>query len=372
MGEYLPRPGPTIVGRKDEQDRLEALLGSVAQGNGAVALVSGEAGIGKTTLVRDLSREANERGWVVLQGGCYDLTTTPPYGPWAEVVRSYPAIGDSLPDLPDQIQRDGGIAGVGSQFLLFETLHEFFGEVSEHLPLLLVLEDLHWSDPASLELLRFLGRNSRERRMLLLVTYRDDELSPEHELARILPALVRESQPERLHLTALDSQAISEYIANRYDLESQDFSRLVDHLRERADGNPFFASEILQDLEDEQLLRRTGAGWQLGDIDTARVPALLRQVVNDRLARLRAETRAALQIAAVIGQEIRLGVWEAVSELDASDLDEVMTEALQAHLIEEAPSGTALQFRHALIREALYESLTLGRRRVWHRRLVKY
>jgi DNA-binding CsgD family transcriptional regulator len=358
-----------IAGRESELEMLHACFSRAEAGYGSLVLMSGEAGIGKTTLVRDLVHQAAERGWMVLQGGCYDLTSTPPYGPWIEIIRSYPVTSDGLPKLPDQIQHHGDIAGIGSQSVLFELFHEFFSAISKSLPLLLVLEDLHWSDPSSLDLLRFLGRNCEQRRILLLATYRDDELSLGHEFARTLPALVRESRPERLRLPPLDQRAIHEFIASRYDLDTEDLRKLSEHVWERADGNPFFASEILQGLEDDRLLQRMPDGWQLGDIERVRVPLLLRQVIDGRLSRLSPETRAALQIAAVIGQEIRLSIWREVSGLSGCDLDTVLAEASDVHLIGEIPAGTALQFRHALLREALYESLTLNQRRDWHRRV---
>lgn len=369
MGEQLQRPGPTIVGRKHEQDRLGALLDNVAQGNGTLALISGEAGIGKTTLVRDLIYQGEERGWIVLQGGCYDLTVTPPYGPWIEVTGSYDITADGLPEIPDQLRYQDGIAEIRSQTVLFELFHDFFVRISSQIPLLIVVEDLHWSDPASLELLRFLSRNCSGHPILVLATYRDDELSSEHDMSAILPSLVRESQPERLHLGPLDRASIRAFISDRYELQPDDLHRLVDHLADRADGNPFFTSEILQGLEEAQLLWPTDSGWRLGDLDSARVPPLLRQIIDVRLARIRPATHSALQVAAVIGQEIRVGIWSAVSGLTEIELDAVLPEALNALLIEETPGRTALQFRHALLREALYESLTLNHRRDLHRRV---
>ena len=369
MGDHLPRPDPTIVGRKHEQDRLGALLDSVEWGDGEVALVSGEAGIGKTTLVRDLVHRADQRGWVVLQGGCYDLTATPPYGPWIDIARSYDAATGGLPELPDQLRHTDGIPEISSQAVFFELFQDFFARISNQIPLLIVIEDLHWSDPASLEVLRFIGRNCANQSILVLATYRDDELSSAHELSTMLPSLVRESQPERLHLGPLDRASMRAFVADRYGLLRQDLDRLVDHLSDRADGNPFFASEILQGLEEEQLLWPVDSGWRLGDLDVARVPPLLRQVIDARLFRTRPATHSALQVAAVIGQEIRFGVWSDVAGLSAAELDAVLSEALEALLIEETPGRTTLQFRHALLREALYESLTLNHRRDLHRRV---
>ncbi len=334
-------------------------------------LVSGEAGIGKTTLVQGLIYEAEERNCLVLTGGCYDLTTTPPYGPWIEITRAYLAPDDSLPDLPDQFRQGGGMAGIDSQEELFELIRAFFAAVSSQRPLVLVLEDLHWADPASLEALRYLSRSLGDAEILLVVTYRDDEITRDHELYPLLPVLVRESRAQRIHLNPLDQQAIHELVECRYALSEPDVARLVAHLVARSEGNPFFAGEILQGLEEEQVLEASSEGWRLGLLEHVHVPALLRQVLDVRFSRLSSETRAALQIASVIGHTVPLLLWQEVGGFDSQAIDRVITEALETRMLEEVATADALQFHHALLREALYESLSFGQRRMVHLRIAE-
>ena len=365
MPVAIIRPQP-IIGREREQAQLRGLLDAAISGHGPLVLVSGEAGIGKTTLVNDLITSARDEGCLILAGGCYDLTTTPPYGPWTEALRRYQP-EDDQPPVPAWFSDPDAMGEVGSQRALFEQARRFFAGVADTHPLVLVLEDLHWSDGASLEALRHLARTLRETAILLVVTYREDELTRRHELYQLLPLLVRESQAHRIHLHQLDHANIEEMVSSRYDLEESDVERLVEHVAERSEGNPFFAGEILQGLEDERLLHLSSEGWSLGDLEQAQVPQLLRQVLDQRLVMLTPETLSTLQVAAVIGQNVPLDLWQEVTKLDASSFDQAIAEALETRILDEAPTADALAFRHALLREALYESLILNRRRVWHR-----
>ena len=261
------------------------------------------------------------------------------------------------------------MARVGSQTALFEETRRFFAAIAERQPLVIVLEDLHWADAASLEALRYLGRSLDQTAILFVVTYRDDELTRRHELYQLLPLIVRESQAHRIHLNQLDRDEVQELVASRYNLEASDIDQLSLHVVDRSEGNPFFAWEILQGLEDDQVLRRTDGRWTLGNLERARVPMLLRQTLDVRLSRLSADTRVALRVAAVIGHRTPIELWQAVMDLDDDEFEQAMTEALEARVLEETVHGDSLRFRHALLREALYESLTLSRRRAWHRKL---
>ena len=232
---------PELVGREREQRLLLDAVEQTIGGQGGLALVSGEAGIGKTTLVEDLLEQAAERGALVLSGGCYDLTTTPPYGPWVEILREYSSREserDELPALPDQLQVGGGMAGIDSQAALFDLVGRFLGGVAAVQPLVILLEDLHWSDPASLDLLRYLARTLGDDSALLIATYRDDEITREHPLFALLPALVREGRAQRLELQRIEPEAVRAIVRQRYRLGSEDETRLLGYLDDLAEGIP--------------------------------------------------------------------------------------------------------------------------------------
>lgn len=356
---------PRLFGRDGEQARLRRLLDAVVGGSGGLVLIGGEAGIGKTALATSIDREARRLGIPVWVGHCYELAATPPYGPWVDS-GIFAQHSEDVPNPPMLGEQPGAAS---SQAVLFERAQEFLAAVAEQHPLLLILEDLHWSDPASLELLRFVSRNLTGLRILLVVTYRDDEVTRQSPLYRLLPTLVRESGAHRIELRRLGEAAIGELVAAGYPLPEADERRLVSYLADLAGGNAFFTIELLRTLEEELVLHRDGEGWSLEDPGGIRMPSLLRQVIEGRLERLGGETRRLLAVAAVIGQEVPFGLWQAVDDADDERLAEAIGRSLEAHLMEEALGGERFRFVHALVRETLYAELLPPFRRRWHRRV---
>ncbi len=304
----FPAPRSTLVGREREQQRLSALLTAAANGRGHLALVGGEAGIGKSALVRGVAAEAGEFGFGVLIGHCYDLSVTPPYGPWRELLARIPS-DDDHPSIPSALSDDGD-PEPGGEAALFRQVLELLTSFSADKAAVVVLEDLHWADQASLDLLRFLARHLPELPVLLVATYRADEVTRRHPLARMLPMLVHEAPTERIELRQLDDQALAALIEDRYRLSNATEARLVSYLRRVAEGNPFYTHELLRSLEEEQVLSSGNDGWTLGNLERVRVPVFLQQVVDGRLARLGEAAREHLAVAAVIGQRVPLALWQ--------------------------------------------------------------
>ena len=361
-----PEPGLPIVGRQRELSQLREALDKSLQGQGQLVLIGGEAGIGKTTLVEAVANEAGERGFLVLRGGCYDLTTTPPYGPWVEITRDYPT-DKTLPGRPPQLQEGTGMEGVASRGMLFDLVGTFVTNVAAQRPLALILEDLHWSDAESLALLRHLARMIDGHSILMIATYRDDELTRRHQLFQLLPVLARESRASRVDLRSLPLEGLRELVTTRYALDSEATERLTTYLQERADGNPLFAEEMLRTLEAERILEEENGSWSLDDLSDAPVPPLIIQLIESRLIDLDPETQRLLEVAAVIGQDVPIDLWASISGADERSLSNAVSQAVSAHLIQEHPATFTLEFRHALIREALYSRLVLLDRRRWHR-----
>ena len=359
---------PLLAGREQEQALLGAALGHALAGRGSLVLIGGEAGIGKTALAEALGREATARGALALVGRCYDLSETPPYGPWRELFARRGSIVDP-PPVPAVFAPDETATPVTSQIAVFTQAEDFLTARAARQPLVILLDDLHWADPGSLDLLRVLGRHLADRPILVLATYRTDELSARHPLAALLPVLVREAAAARLDLRPLGEEAVRDLVRGRYRLADADATRLLAYLQQHAEGNPFYLGELLRALEEEDVFRRQAAGWALGDLARARLPTLLRQVIDGRVARLGGEARRLLTVAAVIGQEVALDVWQAVAEVAEDDLLDVVERAATAHLLEATTEGTGVRFVHALIREALYEGLLPPRRRAWHKRV---
>ncbi len=315
------------------------------------------------------SDRLEDAGALILTGGCYDLTTTPPYGPWVELVRSYPTSDEMLPPLPEPLREGSDIAGIGSQAELFELVRVFFAEVSLQRPLLLVLEDLHWSDPASLELLRYLARALHQFAVLIIITYREDELTRYHPLFQLLPLITRESDALRIELQRLNPAELRNLVLAR-GLPEADTNRLAAYLETRTSGNPLFATELLRALEIEGVLALDGRDMWLGELDEGYMPSIVVQVIEQRLARFGVEARQALEIAAIIGEEVPLELWEAVGKTQQHVLDAAIEQAFAIHVLDETANHQGVRFTHALIREVLYKGILLTRRRIWHQRVA--
>ncbi len=277
---------------------------------------------------------------------------------------------DAAP-LPVAFAKAGTVGAVSSQAALFQQVLDFLRLAAAQRPLVVLLDDQHWADAASLDLLRFLAREVAPLPALLLATYRADELTRHHPLYQLLPSLVREAHASRLDLRPLDTDGLRALVAARYPLPPADADRLVAYLRDRAEGNPFFTGELLRAMAEDGALRPGpgGDGWALGDPAAIGVPPLLRQVIDARLDRLGEAARGRLAVAAVVGQAVPLALWATVADTDEDGLLALIEQAAEARLLE--PTADGARFAHALIREALYEGTLPLRRRVLHRRAAE-
>jgi len=367
-----PAPPPPeairLAGRERELALLREKLAAAKQGKGGLVLIGGEAGIGKTTLAEATLRDAADAGCIVLEGHCFDLADTPPYGPWIDLFAHY-VPSPSSPPLPPAFAERGTVGVVSSQMALFVAVEDFLKALAARQPIVVLLDDLHWADPASLELLRFLARSVAGLPLLVLVTYRSDELTRKHPLYTLIPQLARESGSARIDLHSLDDDAVRTLITERYHLPDDATARLASYLQTRAEGNALFVGELLRSLEEASALRQEDDEWRLGDLAGVAIPALLRQVIDGRLARLGDESQRLLAVAAVIGHEVPLAVWATVGEVGEDDVLAVAEEGLDAHLLIEEESGVHVRFAHALIRESLFENIPAIRRRRIHRRV---
>lgn len=349
-------PRRSLVGRDAELAAIRSLLDDAADGRGSLVIVSGEAGIGKTTLVRDAVRAAETMGFQTFAGHCYDLEVTPPYGPWLELMQR----GDGVAETPSvtgrEVQRD---------------ILAFLAEVAGRTPAVVILEDLHWADQASIELLRVAGRQVESMPLVLIVTIRSTDLRQDQPLYLMLPHLIRESRTTRIRLRRLEREEVAALVGTRYTLPDDDCGRVAAYLHRYAEGNPFFTDELLNTLEAEGVIAQEGAGWRVGELAELPVPPLIHQVIDGHLERLTAEARGLLQIAAIIGGEVPVDLWQVVSGASDDDLADAIEQALEAQVLIELADRPALTFRHALIRKALYERLILLRRRRWHLRVAE-
>ncbi len=356
-----------LVGRQAEFGRLRALLRDAAAGRPVVALVSGDAGVGKTRLVTELSAEARDSGFAVLTGRCAELADTVPYLPLADALRDAaagsPASGplrDALaarPVLSRLLPDAGGVQPPGvdmpglAQQQLFGAVLGLLSELAETSPVLLVLEDLHWADRSTRDLITFLSRVLHRERLAIVVTYRTDDMHRRHPLRPVIAELTRLPSVTTVALGPLDGSAMAEHLTG---LSSQPLdAATLDSLITRAEGNAYYA---------EELLAAASAGGEL--------PARLADLLLARTERLSPAAQQVLRAAAVTGRRVDDELARQASGLAGPEYDEAVREAVAHQLL--VPDGEqGYAFRHALLREAIYGDLLPGERTRLHGRLAE-
>ena len=353
----LPSAFP-FVGRTDELSTLRGLLPR------GVALIGGEAGSGKSRLVREFARDAAVGSALVLYGAC-DGDVPAPYAPFVEALGQLERVLD-----PDELREALGTSGAELTRLLPDLpvratpvradpdterhrLHiavtDLLTEVSRRRPVLLVLEDAHWADVPTLSLLRHLGRAGGRARVLLLATFRETEAGD--ALSDALADLRRSEDVVRLRLEGLTGEEVAEFVRQASGGDGADLAQAISEL---TSGNPFLVCELWRSLADT------------GELGT---PESVREVVGQRLARLGPATSDLLELAATAGAEFDLETLGLAAEVPDAELLSALDEAVRSGMIEELPSRRlAYRFTHELFRRALYDRLTGLRRAELHLR----
>jgi ATP/maltotriose-dependent transcriptional regulator MalT len=358
-----------MVGRVAELAELELALRQAASGRPALVLVSGESGIGKTRLLAEFQRriEDDSGGPLVLRGEAVETGDGElPYGPLLGALRplvrerhavldelapdSRAQLGALLPGLQDGERRADG-NDPSAQLRLFEALLELLHRLSAHQPVVLVLEDMHWADRSTRAFVTFLARSVRRERVLIVVTYRSDELHRRHPLRPLLAELDRIEHTRRLELVPLDRDELSAALGDILGRPAD--AGLVDRLYVRAEGNPLFTEELLAASLDGR-----GAA-----------PQNLRDAFMLRIERLSPEAQRAARVIAV-GRSLTEALIAELCGLDHERLHEALREAVAAQVL--VPGGDEnLLFRHELLREAMYEDLLPGERSELHLALAR-
>jgi DNA-binding CsgD family transcriptional regulator/tetratricopeptide (TPR) repeat protein len=340
---------PAFIDRVEESQMLDAALERARSGAAPTVFVGGEAGIGKSRLVAEFARRAREHGARVLTGGCAPLGGAPlPFGPVVEILR---ALGDEeRASLPPELGGRGGQwqrldefeSGQGWVFaLLLGVLEEI------EAPLVVVLEDLHWADRSTLDLLALRVQTGRLPGCLVVGTYRSDELGPGSPLRLAFAELDRTGRTERIELHRFGRAELVEQMTGILgDAPEHD---VVDDVLGRSDGNPFLAEELLAARE------APGAG----------TPTRVRDIVLARVETLSEPTQTMLRVLAAARGPLAHHALAVVSGLPERELEGCLREALARHVLVRTDAG-AYAFRHALMREAIYEALLVSERRRLH------
>ncbi|TAK36629.1 MAG: helix-turn-helix transcriptional regulator [Chloroflexota bacterium] len=389
----LSTSSAVFVGRQREMALLQTHLESASSGQGCLAMLVGEAGIGKTRAAREFAGSARQQGVMVLSGSSLEGDWQPPYGPWVEALGEYarttdpdllrrqigpglaplaqlvPALRAAVPDVPPPAL----LSPDEERLRLFDAVIQLLLTLSQRQPVLLVLDDLHWADRDSLRLLRHVARFADRARLLILGVYREPEpgLQPGHPLVDLLGMLRRETDYHQMALTGLSSEEMAEYLAASAGQSLP--QALIRTMYNTTNGNPFYVREVFRHLVEEgKLLYRDGR-WatdvSLGELG---IPDGVRHVLAHRLAHISDPTGTMLRVAAGFTGPFGLSILQALTALPEEALLDCIDEALQSGLLRVADGiSPKYEFAHAIVRQTIYEELNPDRRTRLHRQIAR-
>jgi len=349
-------------------------------------IVGGEAGMGKTRLVADLVTRARRRGCAVVSGVCSEAELSLPYLPFLEAIGNYLAgedvaalrerlgtAADDLAQLFPQMGRAQTTGGEAQQakLRLFESILLLLRDAARNSALLVVLEDLHWADPATRELLDYATRRLRSTNVLILATYRTDEMHRKHALLPTIEAWRRSGQVQMVELKALQPEGVANIVCAIFE-ETRVSDEFRDFLHERSEGNPFVIEEMLRDALDRGDIFHTAQGWDRKAVNELRIPRTVRDTILHRLERLSRDEIAVLSAASVIGRSFDLATLAEVTGVEQTAVLSAIETGVTYQLLEEDRANYGrYQFRHALTREAVYEDMVVPRRQQLHARVAE-
>ena len=355
-----------LVGREAERERLEDAIARARSGDGSLVLIAGEAGVGKTSLVETVAARS---GALVLRGASSQGATAP-YGPLVAALRSHlrgepgalTGCGPLHEHLAVLLPELGPRAEASDRATLLEAVRCALTHLAAEQPLLLILDDLHWSDAATLGLLSGLAESLEESNVLVLGTYRSDGLPRDHGVRRLRNELRRAGRLDEIVLEPLDPVGLAELLAAV--LGAKPARSLVAAVHDRTAGVPFFAEELARALVAAKAVQPGRNGLALADQDEVPLPDTIRDAVMLGAHELSADARAAADAAAVAGDVFDLDLVAGMAG------DVALDELLANGLVVDQGDGSA-RFRHALSREAVYADIPWLRRRALHRQVAE-
>jgi tetratricopeptide (TPR) repeat protein len=337
-----------LIGRDHPAGVLRAEIGRVTESHGGLVLVTGEAGIGKTTLVTNAVEVARERGALVLSGSCWDSTAAPGFWPWVQVIRAlrrqataaeWAAAEEAAGRQLSVLLGEPGTGDVADGFGMYDAVTSALVAVSQRRPVVVVVDDLHWADPSSVRLLEFVAQHTWFERLLLVATYRDVEVeATDHPLAPLMLPLL--TKATTVTLTGLDRDEVGALMSRTVGIAAT--PDLVSEVHLRTGGNPFFV---------EQTVRLWHSGGSVADVAPG-----VRDAVRRRLSLLPEAVSRLLTSAAVLGREFHRQVLAAAVGAPVPQVDRQLGQAVAARLVSALGDGR-FAFAHDLVRETLYQGL---------------
>jgi DNA-binding CsgD family transcriptional regulator/tetratricopeptide (TPR) repeat protein len=380
---------PVLIGRAHYFAPYEQALVSLADGAGNTIALSGEAGIGKSRLTRELTSFAERflPDLLVLRGHCFERDSTLPFAPLLDLLRTYFAtltddelcerLGDEacelvklLPEIATAIPECKPTPTLDPEQekrRLFHALVRFFLGIARERPLLVVIEDLHWSDDTSLEFLSHLARHAAESRILLTFTYRADEVNA--SLAHFLAGLDRARVITEWRLARLSLTDVAAMIAAIFELAQQPRAEFVAPLYELTDGNPYFIEEVLKSLMASGDIFYEQGAWDRKPMSELNIPRSVQDAVRQRSSRTSEGAQRLLTYAAVAGRRFDIDLLLRVTGHSEAEMLALVKELIAAQLVSEE-SDDQFVFRHALTQQAIYTALLARERRALHREVA--
>jgi predicted ATPase/DNA-binding CsgD family transcriptional regulator len=381
MGKENAQPiyCPIVVGRARYLEALSRLMELSSQGASHIAVVRGEAGIGKTRLIGEIRKQVALQNWLIVSGDCFEGDFNFPFAPIIDLFRRYktaaglpeakqrlsdPALLKLLPELdwltssswlPTELEAE--------KRQLFHAIWQTFSGMAQGRPTLILIEDLHWCDETSLEFLLYLARHLTAQPLLLMLSYRPDEVRS--SLQHMLAELNRTRLVTEFHLEPLsqnDVEAMLRAILDQQGVNAEFLQTIVN----LTDGNPFFIEEVLKTLS----MADTHLPLDLTDnpLDRIAVPHTVKDIVQRRSQQLTPAAQRTLIAAAVAGRHFAFELLQDVLQCSQTELVDLTKELIAAQLLVEGASGE-LSFRHALIQQAIYYQPLHIERKTWHQKI---
>lgn len=374
-----------FVGRTAELLRLRERWSDATAGNGGLVMIGGEAGIGKTRLVRELAVACESAGALV-HSAATTFPETTPYQPFVALLRLAaplapsldidpvwlgaiaplaPAVGENLPELPAPVPVDPA----RERLRLFEACGNVWSAIATRRPLLLIVEDVQWAGAATLALLEHLARRAQRARMLVVVTYREDELDLRHQLRAARRRLQTDGATLHVALARLSLAAVVDLVRGLADGDVEELAR---NLHARSEGNPFILEQILRDLTDSGRVRIIERKWSIGELPVVVVPAAVRDAVGARIARLDEPATTLAQAAAVIGRAFDVELLRETTGWTEATVLDVLDGLIERRIVGEhgARGSFDYAFTHHLVQAVVYDRIPEPARARRHRRVA--
>jgi DNA-binding SARP family transcriptional activator len=383
-----------IVGREDELTKVSEIWKRVSAGEARALLVSGEPGIGKTRLAREIVTLTKTSGAEVLSGECH-AEDGAPYAPIIQIIHNTLASHETLPlseniladliklvpelasQFPHMLPANPALDVQSEQRRLFDSVTSFIASFAQttQSPLVVFIEDAHWADTGTLSLLRHLAQraSATHLKLLLLITYRDAEadLDEAHKLRDVLLDLNREHLSDSVHLTRLDREATSDMLSTMLGSEGGISSDFLNAIFNETEGNPFFIEETCRALIETGNLYYAGGHWRRADVQDFSLPPTVRGAILSRVQKLPQEVQELLRLAAIHGREFEAEILLGSGESGQTSMIEALELAQRAQLIVKSEREGRFAFTHALVPFALRESLSGLRRQRLHARAAE-